>query len=162
MANASEEAATEPAKLAGVRVVNLRTGVVQTPRGGALGKQLFPFKAGAGAVLGSGKQWVSWITIHDLIGAFHHCLMTDSLHGPVNIVAPNPVTNRDYGRTLAAVLHRPYLFTIPALVLRILFGEMADGALLGSAKVQPRKLLESGFHFDHTTLEAGLRFVLGK
>ena len=156
------EVATEPAKDAGVRVVNLRTGVVQTPRGGALGKQLPAFKTGAGAVLGSGKQWVSWITINDLIGAFHHCMMTDTLHGPVNIVAPNPVTNRDYGRSLATVLGRPYLFTIPAPVLRTLFGEMADAALLGSAKIQPRKLLESGFHFDHATLESGLRFVLGR
>jgi len=156
------EAATEPAVQAGIRVVNLRIGVVLNPKGGALGKQLPAFRTGNGAVLGSGKQWVSWITGNDLIGAIHHAIQTDSLSGPVNAVAPHPETNRDFGRTLAHVLRRPYLFTVPAPILRVLFGEIADAALLASMKVVPQKLLDSGFVFDHSDLDEALRFVLGR
>jgi hypothetical protein len=156
------EAATEPAAAAGVRVVHLRIGVVLSPKSGALGKQLPAFQAGAGAVLGGGKQWVSWITVHDLVGAIYHAVMTESLSGPVNAVAPHPVTNREFGRVLAKVLRRPYLMTLPAPALRLMFGEVADAALLASMKVRPRKLTESGFAFDHPHLEDGLRFLLGR
>jgi uncharacterized protein (TIGR01777 family) len=156
------EAATGPASAAGVRVVHARIGIVLAPKGGALGKQLPAFRLGAGAVLGNGRQWVSWITINDLIRAIHHALMTDELSGPVNLVAPHPVTNREFGRTLAKVLRRPFVMTLPAAVLRLLFGELADEAMLASARVRPRLLLESGFAFNHPHLKGGLRFVLGK
>jgi len=155
------EAATEPAEQAGIRVVHLRIGVVLTPKGGALGKQLPAFRAGTGAVLGSGKQWVSWITVHDLVGAIHHAIMTDSLQGAVNATAPLPETNRTFGRVLAQVLTRPYLFTLPAPLLRMMFGDIADAALLGSMKVLPDKLCANGFVFDHAGLEEALRFLLG-
>jgi uncharacterized protein len=145
-----------------VRVVHLRIGVVQSPKGAALGSQLVPFQLGAGAVLGTGRQWVSWITVNDLIGAVHHALFTESLAGPVNAVAPHPVTNREFGRTLAKVLRRPFLMTLPRWALRTMFGEIADAALLASMRVAPRRLLETGFEFDHDTLEPALRFLLGR
>ncbi len=156
------EAAAEPAAVAGARVVHPRTGVVLSPKGGALAKQLPAFQAGGGAVLGGGRQWVPWIGIQDMVGALHHLLMTDTLSGPVNCVAPTPVTNRDFGRTLARVLRRPYLLTVPAPALRLLFGELADAALLASTRAVPERLLDSGFAFDHPTLEAALRSVLGR
>jgi hypothetical protein len=156
------EDACDPARNAGARVVNLRIGVVLSPRGAALGAQLLPFKMGAGAVLGSGKQWQPWITVNDSVGAIHHCLMTDDLRGPVNLVAPNPVTNREFTKTLGRVLRRPAFMWLPRTALRVMFGEVADEALLASIKVRPAKLLASGFTFDQTELEPGLRFLLGK
>ncbi|MFO0846938.1 MAG: TIGR01777 family oxidoreductase [Gemmataceae bacterium] len=154
------EAAAEPAAVAGVRVVHPRLGVVLSPKGGALAKQLPAFRLGAGAVLGSGRQWVSWITLGDVARALRHVLRTDSLTGPVNCVAPEPVTNRVFGRVLAKVLGRPYLLTLPAPALRLLFGELADAALLSSTRAVPAKLTATGFAFDHPGLEAGLRFML--
>ena len=156
------EAATAPAEQAGIRVVHMRIGVVLSPKSGALGKQLVAFRTGTGAVLGHGQQWLSWITAHDLVGAIHHAIMTDSLSGPVNAAAPLPETNRVFGRTLARVLNRPYLFTLPAPALRFLFGDIADAALLASMKVVPQKLLDSGFAFDRAGLDEALRFVLGR
>ncbi len=158
----SWEEATSPARSVGVRTVNLRIGVVLSPQGGALGKQLFAFKMGLGAVLGSGKQWVPWITVGDVVGAIHHCLMNEAVLGPVNVCAPNPVTNREFTKTLGRVLHRPAFFWLPRLFLRAGFGEIADEALLASIRVVPKKLLDTGFAFDHPELAAGLRFVLGK
>lgn len=155
------EAAAEPAAVAGVRVAHPRLGVVLSPKGGALAKQLPAFRLGAGAVLGSGRQWVSWITLGDVARALHHVLITDSLTGPVNCVAPEPVTNREFGRVLAKVLRRPYLLTLPAPALRLLFGELADAALLSSTRAVPAKLTATGFAFDHPGLEGALRFVLG-
>jgi hypothetical protein len=155
------EEATEPAGRAGVRVVHLRIGIVLSPKGAALGGQLPAFRAGAGAVLGNGNQWMPWITVNDLVGAIHHALVTESLTGPVNATAPHPVTNREFGRTLARVLRRPYLMTLPRAALRLMFGEFADAALLASMKASPRKLTASGFAFDHAGLEPALRFLLG-
>ncbi|OWK38039.1 TIGR01777 family oxidoreductase [Fimbriiglobus ruber] len=156
------EAATEPAGRAGARVVNTRFGVVLSPKNGALAKQLPAFRAGGGAVLGAGTQWLSWVSIGDVVGALHHALMTEALAGPVNVVTPFPVTNREFGRVLARVLSRPYLLTVPAPALRVLFGEMADSALLASTRVVPRRLAETGFQFDYPRLEDALRFVLGR
>lgn len=156
------EEACAPARDAGVRTVNLRIGVVLSPRGGALGKQLFAFKMGTGAVLGSGKQWQPWITANDIVGTIHHALYTDALSGPVNAVGPNPVTNREFTKTLGRVLHRPAVFWLPRAALRVMFGEVADEALLASMRVRPAKLLASGFHFEHTELERALRFSLGR
>jgi uncharacterized protein (TIGR01777 family) len=155
------EAATKPASTAGVRVINARIGIVLTPKGGALGAQLPAFRFGAGAVLGGGQQWVSWITISDLVRAFHHALVTEELSGPVNLIAPHPVTNREFGRTLAKVLRRPFLMTLPGVALRLMFGEMADAAMLASTRVRPRQLLDTGFAFDHPQLGPALRALLG-
>lgn len=156
------EAATESAEAAGVRVVHPRIGVVLSPKGAALGKQLFPFKAGLGAVLGSGKQWVSWVTIHDLVGAIHHAVITESVRGAMNVTAPNPVTNHEFTKTPGRVLNRPAFFWLPRPALRVMFGEVADAALLASMRVVPRRLEAAGFTFDHPQLDGALRFLLGR
>lgn len=158
---AAWEAATEPATVAGVRVVHPRIGMVLTPTGGALAKQLPAWRFGQGAVIGHGRQWVPWISVNDLVGALQHLMMTDSLSGPVNCVAPEPVTNRVFGRTLARVVGRPFLLTAPAPALRLLLGEMADALLLVSCRAVPTRLTASGFEFDHPTLDASLRSLLG-
>jgi hypothetical protein len=156
------ESATDPARAAGIRVVNTRFGLVLTPAGGALGRMLPPFHLGAGGPLGSGKQWVSWISIDDAIGAIHHGLFTDELVGPVNTVAPEPVTSRTFAATLGRILKRPALLPVPAPALKLLFGEMADTALLSSQRLSATRLLGSGYPFRHPTLEVALRHVLGR
>ncbi|HEV7367428.1 MAG TPA: TIGR01777 family oxidoreductase [Gemmatimonadales bacterium] len=156
------EAAADAARAAGVRVVHPRFGVVLSPSGGALRKMLLPFRLGLGAQLGRGTQWLSWISIDDAVGAIHHALKTDGLSGPVNATAPNPVTNRDFTRTLGRVLRRPAPFTVPAAALRLALGEMAEETLLASARVLPAGLLRSQYQFRHLDLESALRHVLGK
>ena len=156
------EAATAPARDAGIRVVHLRIGIVLNPAGGALGKMLLPFQLGVGGRLGSGRQWMSWISREDLVGAIHHALQTPSLQGPVNAVAPAPVTNAEFTRVLARVLRRPAIAPVPAVALRALFGEMAQGTVLASQRVRPAALEASGFRFQHPTLEEALRFELGR
>jgi uncharacterized protein (TIGR01777 family) len=156
------EGACAPARAAGVRTVNLRIGVALSLRGGALAKQLLAFEMGAGAVLGSGKQWVPWVTTNDLAGAIYHALHTESLAGPVNAVAPHPVTNQTFAKTLGRVLRRPAFFWLPRLALQTMFGGIADAALLASMNVRPAKLEDSGFRFDHADLEPALRFLLGR
>jgi uncharacterized protein (TIGR01777 family) len=156
------EAAAAPAAERGIRVAHARFGLVLSPAGGALAKLLPSFKLYGGGKLGSGRQWTSWIALDDVIGALHHILFTDSLSGPVNVVAPNPVTNEQFGKTLGRVLGRPSAVTVPAFVIRAMFGEMADAMLLAGQRVVPRKLLESGFEFRFPELEAALRWELGK
>lgn len=156
------EAATSVARKAGIRVVNLRLGVVLSPRGGALGKMLFPFRLGLGGRVGSGRQWMSWISIHDVIGATYHAISDDSLEGPVNVVSPKPVTNLEFTTTLGNLLNRPTFFAIPSFLLRTLFGEMADETLLSSTRVMPARLLSAGYEFQFPDLEACLRNLLGK
>lgn len=155
------EAGTEPAKAAGIRVVNLRLGVVLTSRGGALAQMLTPFKLGVGGVIGSGRQVMSWIALEDVIGAIHHALFTESLAGPVNATAPNPVTNAEFTRTLGKVLGRPTLFPLPAAAVQVLFGEMGQSLLLEGARVLPCKLERTGFEFLYPDLERALRAELG-
>lgn len=155
------EGATTAAEQAGVRVVHLRTGIVLNPAGGALGKMMLPFQAGVGGKLGSGKQWMSWISREDWIGAAHHALFTASVRGAVNLVAPEPVTGATFAATLARVLGRPNLFPVPAFALKALFGEMAEGTILASQRVLPKALGESGFSFAHPSLASALRFELG-
>jgi len=154
------EAATEPATRAGIRVVSLRIGVVLSPRGGALGRMLTPFRMGAGGRIGSGQQWMSWITLDDVVGLIQHALATDSLRGPVNSVAPNPVTNAQFTRTLGQVLHRPTVFPLPAFMVRLMFGEMGEALLLGSQRVDCGKLVASGFRFRHPELKPALEAIL--
>ncbi|MBY0456261.1 MAG: TIGR01777 family oxidoreductase, partial [Gemmataceae bacterium] len=156
------EAACDPARDAGVRVVNLRIGVVLSPKGGALGKQLLAFKMGGGATLGGGEQFVPWVTIGDTVGALHHALMREGISGPVNLVGPHPVTNHAFTKTLGRVLGRPAFLWLPRTALRVMFGAVADEALLASMNARPARLLTDGFAFDHPDLEAGLRFLLGR
>jgi uncharacterized protein (TIGR01777 family) len=157
------EAATEPARAAGIRVVNLRFGLILTPVGGALGRMLPPVLRGAGGPLGSGKQWVSWLSVDDAVGAVHHALLTEELAGPVNTASPEPVTSRTFAATLGRVLRRPAVVPAPAPALRLLFGgEMADTALLSGQRLSPARLLASGYVFRHPRLESALRHVLGR
>lgn len=155
------EAACEPARQAGIRVVNLRIGVVLTPKGGALAKMLLPFRLGAGGVMGNGRQYWSWIAIDDVIGAIDHCLRNDDLAGPVNATAPQPTTNLEFTKTLGAVLHRPTLFPMPAFAVRAAFGQMGQDLLLASARVEPRRLTETGYRFRCATLRDALQHLLG-
>jgi len=155
------EAATATAIARGLRVVNLRLGVVLSARGGALATMLTPFRMGLGGVIGDGAQWMSWIALDDVIGAIRHALTTDALRGPVNTVAPAPVTNADFTRTLGRVLGRPTLIPLPAFAARLALGEMADELALVSQRVMPARLLASGFAFRRPTLEDALRAALG-
>jgi uncharacterized protein (TIGR01777 family) len=152
------EAAAGPAHDAGIRVAHLRSGVVLSPTGGALARLLPIFRTGLGGPLGSGRQFMSWITLGDEIEAINH-LLTQDVRGPVNLVAPHPVTNREFTATLGRVLRRPTLFPVPGAVLRVGLGEVA-GELLGSQRVHPARLLATGYAFRHPELELGLRHVL--
>jgi uncharacterized protein (TIGR01777 family) len=154
------ENATQPAVDAGIRVVHLRIGVVLSPAGGALARMLPVFRAGLGGRLGSGRQWLSWVALPDATRAILFALETPSLSGPVNVVAPNPVTNSEFTRTLGSVLHRPALLPVPAFALGLAFGEMAETTILASERVMPHQLIAAGFHFEYPGLEAGLRAVL--
>ena len=155
------EAELVPAHALGIRTVALRTGVVLTAAGGALAKMLPAFRAGVGGRLGSGRQWMAWIALDDLLGAIHHALLHADCEGPVNAVAPAPVTNAQFTAVLGAVLHRPTLLPVPAFALRLLFGRMADEALLGSARAVPGVLQRSGYVFRFPQLEPALRHLLG-
>ena len=156
------EAATEPAAKKGIRVVNLRTGIVLGAGGGALAKMLTPFRMGVGGRIGSGRQYMSWIALDDLVGVVHHVLNTASLRGPVNAVAPDPVTNAEFTKTLGRVLSRPTIFPLPAFVVKLAFGQMGEEALLGSQRVEPARLQASGYKFRSPELEGTLRRAAGK
>jgi uncharacterized protein len=148
------EAATEPAAQKGIRVVRLRTGIVLSPKGGALAKMLTPFRAGLGGPLGSGTQYMSWIALEDLCRMFVHAIRTESMTGAANAVAPAPVTNNEFTRELAMALHRPAVFRMPHLAARLAFGEMADALLFSSARVVPEKMQASGFVYQYLTLRS--------
>ena len=154
------EGATDAASRKGIRVVHLRTGLVLSRTGGALGKMILPFKLGVGGRIGSGRQYMSWISLDDLCAAILHCIQAGGLHGPVNTVSPSPVTNLEFTRILGRVLSRPAIFPLPAFAARIALGEMADELLLASARVEPAKLLSSRFGFRHKDLETTLRSYL--
>ena len=156
------EAATEPARRGGIRVVNLRIGFVLSGAGGGLATMLLPFKLGLGGRVGSGRQYLSWIAIDDVVGAISHAILSESLHGPVNAVSPQAVTNHEFTKTLGRVLGRPTLFPLPVFAAHLIFGEMADNLLLASARVQPAKLLASGYEFRFPGLQGALKHVLGK
>lgn len=159
---AAWEAATQSAERAGIRVVHLRTGIVLTTAGGALKPMLLPFRMGLGGRLGHGRQWMSWITLDDLLGAYAFALESEDLRGAVNGVAPNPVTNREFTRSLAEVLHTPALFPAPAAILRLALGRMADELLLSSQRVIPEQLETHGFHFRFPDLKPALVHVLSQ
>lgn len=156
------EAAAQLAHDADIRLVKLRIGPVLSPKGGALAKMLPPFKLGLGGVIGSGRQYFSWIALDDLVSAIVFALETESLVGPVNAVAPGAVTNRQFTKTLGRVLGRPTIFPMPAFAARLAFGEMADEMLLGGVRVAPHELTAANFQFALPTLEPALRHLLGK
>jgi uncharacterized protein (TIGR01777 family) len=155
------EQATEAASKAGIRVVHLRSGVVLAKEGGALAKMLLPFKMGVGGKIGSGRQYMSWIDLEDEAGVILHCISHDSTRGPVNSVGPSAVTNLEFTKTLGRVLSRPTVFPLPAFAARLMLGELADGLLLSSQRVEPAKLTAEGFAFRHRNLEETLRRILG-
>jgi uncharacterized protein (TIGR01777 family) len=154
------EDATHPARDANIRVVNLRIGLVLSRRGGVLAKMLTPFRMGIGGVLGSGRQYISWITLDDLVRVIRFALESAALHGPVNAVAPGAVTNREFTTTLGRALGRPTVLRMPAFAARLAFGEMADEALLVGARVKPRALSAAGFTFEHPQFAEALRHAL--
>jgi uncharacterized protein (TIGR01777 family) len=156
------EAAAAPAADAGIRVVNLRSGIVMTARGGALKKQLLPFKLGLGGRLGSGAQYLSWISLDDEIGAIRHVLANESVRGPVNLTAPNPVTNQEFTKTLGTVLKRPTFMPVPTIALDAVLGRQLVGEMLTSGqRVVPAVLQAYEYEFRHPTLEGALRAALG-
>lgn len=156
------EAASVPAQDAGIRVAKLRFGVILTPAGGALEKMLLPFKMGGGGVIGSGRQYWSWVGLDDVLGAIHHAIMTEGLAGPVNVVAPHPATNREFTKTLGSVLHRPTIVPLPSFAARLALGEMGDELILASTRVSSQRLEDSQYQFRYPQLDAALQHVLGK
>lgn len=154
------EEATSAALARGVRVVRLRIGIVLSPKGGALAKMLPPFRIGVGGRIGPGTQFMSWITLEDLVGVIRAALQNDTLAGPVNAVSPQPVTNSAFTAALATALRRPALLPMPAFAARLAFGEMADALLLASARVEPARLTAAGHVFRHPTLPLALRELL--
>ncbi|HEX8672945.1 MAG TPA: TIGR01777 family oxidoreductase [Longimicrobium sp.] len=156
------EEASGPATRAAIRVVNLRLGVVLSARGGALAKMLLPFRLGAGGRIGSGRQWMSWISLEDAVEVTVRAITDDTLHGPVNAVA-GAATNADFTRALGRALHRPAIIPVPPLALKLVYGsEMVDGTLLASQRAEPRRLLEAGHRFHHPELSDAIRAALTK
>jgi uncharacterized protein len=154
------EAAAEPAREAGVRVVHLRLGMVVSGKGGALVRMLPVFRAGGGGPVGTGQQWVSWISLEDVLGLTLHALRDPTVSGPVNAVAPGPVRNAEFAKTLGAVLGKPAALRAPAFALRLAFGEMADALLLSGVRAKPSAALASGYGFAHESIESALRAAL--
>jgi uncharacterized protein (TIGR01777 family) len=154
------EEATTPAVQADIRTAHLRTGIVLSPKGGALGAMLPPFKIGVGGRMGDGRQWMSWVHVQDMVGAINHIIKNDLLQGPINMVAPKPVTNAEFTRTLAGVLSRPAILPVPAVAVKAVFGEMGTELLLASQKVEPGKLISSGYPFRYRELKAALEALL--
>jgi uncharacterized protein (TIGR01777 family) len=156
------EAAADPARQAGIRVVHPRLGVVLAGAGGALARLVWPFRLGLGGPVGSGRQVMSWIALDDVVGALHHCLLDERLEGAVNLTAPQPVSNRELGRAVGRVLRRPAVLPLPAAAVRVLFGEMGEALLLAGQRVLPGRLRETGFRFLQPEVEAALRAELGR
>jgi uncharacterized protein (TIGR01777 family) len=156
------EESTAPAVKAGIRVVNMRLGIVLSASGGALKKMLLPFKMGLGAVVGSGKQYMSWVSIVDVVKMIQFVMAKDSIRGPVNLVSPTPVSNYEFTKMLGRTLHRPAVLRMPAFGARLAFGEKAKELLLSSTRVRPGKLMDAGYRFRHPELEETLRYFFQK
>lgn len=156
------EAACAPAIEAGIRVVNARIGIVLAREGGALEKMLMPFKMGVGGKLGSGQQYMSWISLEDVTRALIFCIDNTKISGPVNLTAPNPVSNAAFTKALGEVVHRPTVLPVPRFAIRTFFGEMGDKLLLGSTRVDCKKLRDAGFTFAHEEPQAAIRFELNR
>jgi uncharacterized protein len=156
------EEATMPAVQADIRTAHLRTGIVLSPKGGALGAMLLPFKMGLGGRTGDGQQWMSWVDVRDVVGGIHHILKNDLMQGAVNIVAPKPVRNAEFAATLASLLSRPAILPMPAFAVKTIFGEMGEELLLSSQKVEPGRLISSGYPFRYRDLRASLQDLLSR
>lgn len=156
------EAAADPAREAGIRVVHPRFGIVLSPKSGALGATLPIFKLGLGGKIGSGRQYWSWVALDDVVGSILHSLTNESVSGPVNVGSPDPLTNAEYTKVLGRVLNRPAIFPLPAPAARIMLGEVADALLLASQRMEPARLKESGYTFRYPQLEGALRHLLGR
>ncbi|MFC1761227.1 TIGR01777 family oxidoreductase [Planctomycetota bacterium] len=154
------EAATKPAQYWGIRVVHARLGVVLSPRGGALKSMLLPFKLGLGGRVGSGTQYMSWVSLTDVVAVLRFLMNEKSMSGPVNVVAPTPVTNQQFTQVLGRALRRPTFMPMPAFAARLAFGELADALLLASTRVTPSKLMEAGYTFKHSHLEQAFAALL--
>lgn len=154
------EEATKPASEAGIRVVNLRFGVVLGKEGGSLAKMMPAFKMGMGGPLGDGQQWISWVSIEDAVRAVEFALNDENLSGPVNVVSPHPVRNKEFAHAIGHALHRPEVVPVPKRMLKFMFGEMAEETLLASTKVLPHKLQMEEFHFTHPDLHMALEAIL--
>ena len=154
------ENAAKPAAAAGIRTVHPRIGIVLSPEGGALNKMLLPFKLGLGGIIGSGNQYMSWITLDDLASLFLFAIDNESISGAINAVSPTPVTNREFTKTLGRVLSRPTIFPLPAFAAKLALGEMADALLLASTRVISSSLENTSFSFAHPHLEPALRHLL--
>ncbi len=155
------ESSADPARAAGIRVVHPRLGIVLNQKGGALGKMLPIFSLGAGGTIGSGKQWMSWISLSDTISAIEFMLATPSLEGAVNLTAPSPVTNAEFTRELGHAIHRPAIVPVPEFAIRLLYGEMGEATVIQGQRALPRKLLAAGFQFRHATLRSALAAEIG-
>ena len=156
------EAESRRAEDMGIRTVLLRTGIVLSKDGGALATMLTPFKFGVGGVVGSGKQWMSWVSLDDVVGMINFALENESLRGAVNVVAPNPVTNEEFTKALGKVLYRPTFLPLPEFAVNLVFGEMGDALLLDSTRVVPKRMLEAGYEFKFTELEPALEHAVGR
>jgi hypothetical protein len=154
------EAEAMKAEALGIRVVLARIGIILARHGGALAKMMLPFKFGAGGKIGSGRQWMSWITLQDTVEILRLALENAAVRGPVNVVAPNAARNSEFTKELARAMHRPALFPAPAFALRLALGEMADALLLSSQRVAPQKLQQLGYRFLHADLATALSAVL--
>jgi uncharacterized protein len=156
------ESATEPAAKNGIRTVLLRTGIVLSTQGGALKKMLLPFKLALGGNLGSGTQYMSWITMEDLVGAIFHLIQDKRCHGPFNLTCPDPVPNATFTKTLGGILNRPTFFSQPPWLIKLILGEMGEKLLLASTRATPKKLLENGYLFLYPELNEALRHLLSE
>ncbi|CAC9580629.1 Cell division inhibitor Slr1223 (YfcH in EC), contains epimerase/dehydratase and DUF1731 domains [uncultured Gammaproteobacteria bacterium] len=154
------EAVALKAKKLGIRTCLLRTGIVLGKNGGALSKMLFPFKMCLGGIIGHGKQWMSWIHIDDLTGIILYCINHDNLKGAINGTSPNPVTNKEFTKTLGMTLKRPTIFPMPAIVVKLLMGKMGEELLLTGKKITPKKVLDAGYKFTYKTLEEALTNIV--
>ena len=154
------EAATQPAQDAGIRVVHLRFGIVLSPNGGALKKMLPPFRFGLGGRLGTGHQWMSWVSLPDIVRAISFLMERDDLSGAFNLTSPHPVTNQTFTRALARAVRRPAIFPVPKTALRLAFGAMADEGLLSSSRAVPERLQQAGFVFEHDEIRPALEALL--
>ena len=154
------EALAMEAQQLGIRTCLLRTGIVLGKHGGALQKMLLPFKLGLGGKIGSGQQWMPWIHLQDVIGIIEYCLQHNSVNGPINVTAPQPVTNQNFSRALGHALHRPAILPMPAFVIRLLFGQMGTELLLSGKKVLPAKILAEGYTFKYQNLEQALKQII--
>lgn len=150
------ESESRRAEDAGIRTVLLRTGIVLSKDGGALGTMLTPFKLGVGGVVGSGKQWMSWISLDDQVAIINFVIENESIRGAVNAVSPNPATNEEFTKSLGDVLYRPTILPLPEFAVSMMFGEMGDALLLASTKVLPKRLLDAGFEFQYPGLRAAI------